>query len=196
MRKKISFIWAIPDIEFKKIISTSDTVTEILKRIGSVGNCGNRITLKQRIKADGLDVSHLPIGNHRFNGGRKFKVEKIPLEKILVEHSTYARGNLKKRLIDNSILKNVCANVKCGQLPIWNDEPLVLILDHINGVPDDHRLENLQLLCPNCNSQTKTFGGRNQSKHEKRRCVCGNILSRTTLGVKCVSCYRMPQNKS
>jgi hypothetical protein len=36
-----------------------------------------------------------------------------------------------------------------------------MVLDHINGVPNDNRLENLRFLCPNCNSQTDTFAGRN-----------------------------------
>jgi 5-methylcytosine-specific restriction endonuclease McrA len=45
-------------------------------------------------------------------------------------------------------------------------------LDHINGVRDDHRLENLRMLCPNCHSQTPTYGGRNAKRHslqEQRR---------------------------
>jgi 5-methylcytosine-specific restriction endonuclease McrA len=37
----------------------------------------------------------------------------------------------------------------------------VLVLDHVNGAKHDWRLENLRLLCPNCNSQTPTFCGRN-----------------------------------
>jgi 5-methylcytosine-specific restriction endonuclease McrA len=34
-------------------------------------------------------------------------------------------------------------------------------IDHINGIGNDHRLENLRMLCPNCHSQTATYGGRN-----------------------------------
>ena len=45
---------------------------------------------------------------------------------------------------------------------------LVLELDHINGVGDDHRLENLRLLCPNCHSQTETYCGRNIRIGRKR----------------------------
>ena len=51
----------------------------------------------------------------------------------------------------------------CHQSPIWQGQPLTLHIDHINGVSDDHRLSNLQMLCPNCHSQTKTFAGRNRN---------------------------------
>jgi hypothetical protein len=40
---------------------------------------------------------------------------------------------------------------------MWQSKTLTLVLDHINGVNNDNRLKNLRFLCPNCNSQTKTF---------------------------------------
>lgn len=83
----------------------------------------------------------------------------IELKDILVEHSKYNRGHLKRRLIKEQLLINRC--YICNIDPIWNDKPLILILDHINGVHDDNRLFNLRLLCPNCNSQTNTFTGKN-----------------------------------
>lgn len=77
------------------------------------------------------------------------------LERGLVENSTAKRGELKKRLIETGLLPNRCA--KCERGAEWMGEPLILILDHINGINNDSRLENLRLLCPNCNSQTTTF---------------------------------------
>lgn len=76
----------------------------------------------------------------------------------------YNRYKLKERLIKDGVFEHVCA--ECGLQPEWNGKKLTLALDHINGVNDHNRLENLRLLCPNCHSQTETFAGRNI----KRRC--------------------------
>lgn len=45
--------------------------------------------------------------------------------------------------------------------PSWNGQPLVLQLEHKNGINNDNRLENLAFICPNCHSQTPTYAGRN-----------------------------------
>jgi RNA polymerase subunit RPABC4/transcription elongation factor Spt4 len=96
----------------------------------------------------------------------------------MVEDSDYNRGNLKRRLIKEGMLLPVCS--KCGVGEEWLGEPLTLILDHINGVNRDHRRENLRLLCPNCNSQTTTFSGRNMQNRRKRRLCseCGSAVSK------------------
>ncbi len=83
-----------------------------------------------------------------------------PIEEILIESNKVSkRGLVKYRLIKAGILKNECQ--KCGLKDEWQGQSLVLILDHINGRRFDYRLQNLRLLCPNCNSQTETFCSRN-----------------------------------
>ncbi len=54
----------------------------------------------------------------------------------------------------------------CGLEPYWNDKPLVLHVDHINGLHHDYRPENLRFLCPNCQSQTVNFAVRNHAYAE------------------------------
>lgn len=95
-------------------------------------------------------------------GGRATaKKRKIPLRKILVKGSSYASSRLKKRLIAKGLLEEQCS--ECGLGSEWNGRPLVLQLDHINGVRDDHRLGNLRILCPNCHTQTPTYVSRNRT---------------------------------
>ena len=60
-----------------------------------------------------------------------------------------------------------CDNQECtfhNRALIWNNEPISLILDHINGVHGDNRPKNLRLLCPNCNSQLPTHAGGNKGR--------------------------------
>lgn len=115
-------------------------------------------TLKKYIEKYQINVDHFdPFATRPQNqlGGR------IPLKDILTVDSTYHRWHLKNRLIREGILDNKCDD--CGQLPEWNGKVLKLHLDHKNGVGNDNRLINLRLLCPNCHSQTPTYGGLNKT---------------------------------
>ena len=50
-----------------------------------------------------------------------------------------------------------------------------LILDHVNGVPTDNRIENLRIVYPNCAATLDTHCGRkNKIDREPRSCLrCG-----------------------
>jgi 5-methylcytosine-specific restriction endonuclease McrA len=82
-----------------------------------------------------------------------------PLETILQKSRT--RSTIKRRLLQAGKLCNRCDF--CG-LSEWRGQPLSIQIDHINGIRDDHRLENLRMLCPNCHSQTVTYGARNRKR--------------------------------
>ena len=64
----------------------------------------------------------------------------------------------------------------CGQDEIWHGRPMALILDHINGIGNDHRIENLRIVCPNCAATLDTHCGRNLPR--ERECAgCGETFS-------------------
>jgi 5-methylcytosine-specific restriction endonuclease McrA len=88
----------------------------------------------------------------------------MPLAELLVAGTQRGRYNLKARLIRAGLKENRCE--RCG-LSEWMGALLNMQLHHINGDGMDNRLENLELLCGNCHSQTTNYGGRNG--HRRRR---------------------------
>jgi 5-methylcytosine-specific restriction endonuclease McrA len=84
-----------------------------------------------------------------------------PLEEIFAVNTRRGRGHLKNRLLQAGIKDGSCE--RCG-ISTWRGTPLTTALHHINGDRYDNRVENLELLCPNCHSQTDTFSGRNGAR--------------------------------
>jgi DNA-binding CsgD family transcriptional regulator len=85
----------------------------------------------------------------------------MPIDELLVAGTYRGRDYLKLRLLRAGLKSRSC---ECCGIADWRGEPITLALHHVNGVRNDNRLENLQLLCPNCHSQTDTFAGRNGSR--------------------------------
>lgn len=83
-----------------------------------------------------------------------------PVERFLRYGVAINGPDLKRRLLSSGKMVDICAI--CGQLPVHNGERLVLQLDHINGDHRDNRIENLRILCPNCHTQTPTYGTKNK----------------------------------
>ncbi len=86
----------------------------------------------------------------------------IPVENLLVVgRAATKRTHLKLRLVGEGLKSNRCE--ECGIVE-WRGRPLAMALHHRNGDGTDNRLANLQMLCPNCHSQTDNFGGRNRGR--------------------------------
>lgn len=107
-------------------------------------------------------------GSTPWNKGKRTGLTKYhssirrPDTEVFVENSDYARHRIKKRIIEQKMLEYNCHI--CGIDPEWNGKPMPLILDHINGVNDDNRIENLRFVCSNCDSQLETYKNRRGSK--------------------------------
>jgi hypothetical protein len=88
-------------------------------------------------------------------GELRARARRRPLRLVLASGNRQA---VKRDLLAAGILENRCGS--CG-LSEWRGKPICIQIDHINGIRDDNRLENLRMLCPNCHSQTETFAARN-----------------------------------
>jgi transposase-like protein len=174
-RKRSSIIWTIEKERFQEIVNDSKTLRDILEYFKLMGSGATYKSLKKRLVDDKIEYSHIKLGLGH-NKGKIFKKDSIPLEEIMIKNSTYNRGHLKKRLLRNGMIKNECC--LCGQIGEWKGKKLIMILDHINGISNDNRIENLRMVCPNCNSQLDTTNGKNRRKIHNCK-ICGRPVKRT-----------------
>ena len=88
--------------------------------------------------------------------------KKYPNESIFIENSSFSRTSLKKRILLEDFIKYECEICKSG--PVWQNKPMPLILDHINGINNDNRLVNLRFVCSNCDCQLPTYNAKNKNR--------------------------------
>lgn len=153
------------DEQFIEAVRSSLSYAEILRKLGLKVAGSNYDTVKRKISELNLDTSHMT--GKAWNQGDRYRPikESIPLENVLVENSTWVNSNnLRKRLLKEGIKEHKCEC--CGNTE-WMGKPIPLELHHINGVKNDLRIENLQILCPNCHSFTDNYRGKGMSAQEE-----------------------------
>lgn len=147
-------------IKLEEIVKNSKTQTECLRKLGLRAAGGNFNTLKKYLKKYNINVDHFnpdEVRNEKLN--KLTKESTIKLDDILIQESSYNRSRLKERLYVSGIKVRNCE--LCGQGEEWMGKKMSLIIDHINGVWNDNRIENLRIVCPNCNATLPTHCGKN-----------------------------------
>lgn len=134
----------------------------VLRWLGLKQAGGTQCHIKKKILEYNIDVSHFT-GQAYLKG--KHSSNKLLPSQILIKRNNNRRQNaykLRRALIESGI-EHKCE--KCSNIGIWNNEKLVLQVDHKNGDWQDDRLENLRFLCPNCHQQTANFGSKPKKVH-------------------------------
>ena len=151
-------IYKLSDEQFVELLKKSSTISEVLFKLGYVvkGNSWGYSQVKRRMDDLGLDYSIL---KGKSAAMKTNKLNAIRKEDILKENCKHQRTVLRRYVIKNNLIPYKCAICGCTE---WQGRTLSLEIDHVNGINDDNRLENLRFLCPNCHSQTSTYGSRNQ----------------------------------
>lgn len=144
------------DIEFvKKVISSSESYNEVFTKLERNSSSSSYRVLKKFIERHQIDTSHFLSKKEMAKKLHKDgKLNKLDDSEIFKRKSTCSRAVVKNRVLEEGLLEYKCS--KCGQDDNWKGEKITLILDHINGVRNDNRLENLRILCPNCNATLDT----------------------------------------
>ncbi len=159
MRNRTSVVWKYSKSELQDIINSASSISSVCRIIGlSTGN-GSVRSLYRRIELENLDLSILKKNRRGYRKGKGMCVRHKP-EEIFIIDSPVGRSTIRWHILQFNLIEYIC--VKCNNTGDWMGEPITLQLEHLNGVNNDHRLENLCWMCPNCHSQTATFAGRNR----------------------------------
>ena len=136
--------------EFIKICEESVSMLEASKITNVPINSFRRIARKLGC----YDIN--PYWNKGKNLVTDPRVSRYKFDEIFCENSKFRVFSYRKSLIE---IKGYKCEI-CG-VDMWMGREITLEIDHINGINNDNRIDNLRFLCLNCHSQTDTFRGKN-----------------------------------
>lgn len=170
------------------VLQECDSLSDVLVKLEIPNQGNNAKTLKNKIAEYGLDISHFTYGKKK-----RLEAKYIPASEYLFNGSSIQAAKLKSKLLKEGIKENKYEG--CG-LTEWQGKPLVMQLHHIDGNNRNNELSNLQMLCPNCHSQTDNYCG-SANIATKYYCVeCGKEISKhATYCSRCIANHHKKSSK-
>ena len=194
------------DLEnIKNVVMSSSSFSEVFRKLNKSKSGDSYKVIRNYIIKNNIDISHFdPYKNNRIPSSSRSK----PIDFWLQSGTTIHSVHLKEKLYESGLKEKKCE--LCGQGEEWNGRHMSLILDHINGINDDNRIQNLRIVCPNCNATLDTHCGKNKKRrkmvalsdlqrHQKyidremKKCECGSLIYKNSNF--CKKCYDINQRK-
>lgn len=174
------------DSDLVRVVPESYSFSEVARKLNLARSGSVSKYVKQNIQRLGLDISHFDPhkGVREANAVRPLKREDVlvlrPTDSCRVGRSTLHKA------LQAAGVEYKCES--CDQEAYWQGQELTLEIDHISGEWWDNRPENLRYLCPNCHSQTDTYGGKGRKTSTRVKPICGCGREMWYTSTACFSC--------
>ena len=180
--------------EAEKIVKECYSIADFCRKVGWQPRGDNYKIFHKYVKQYNLDTSHFTGNKTNLNNLLNVGISK---KEFFKKDKLIKACDIKKKIFKEGLKENKCEI--CG-LTEWLNNPIKLQIHHIDGDHMNNEIENIQLLCPNCHSQTENYAGRKNKKnkcthtHKRQRkhlcSVCGKPLTRKPKTGMCIECLR------
>jgi len=142
------------------IVQKEHEIRQWIEENLSKAEMSKRLRCKQATLESYLNKFGISYAGNQGSKGKLSHRKKSLQEYLQSTHIT--NGRIKAKLLEEGLKERKCE--MCNNKE-WNEKPIPLVLDHIDGNRFNIDLKNIRLICPNCDAQTITYRGKNIGKY-------------------------------